>query len=202
MPIGERVIDAACQQLRTWHLGFSRLPSLAVSVNLSRQQLAAPGFAAFVASRLERNEVMPEWLNFELSPGCSDLAEAANDLADLGIRLCLDDFGAGDTLVDLLRLPIRAVKLHAPFVVAAAGPNEEAVFAEALLAIAQARGLLTMGKGVETRAQARRLANLGCNQAQGFLYSKPLGPEGIGTLLSRRGVGRRRQAPSARPRRL
>jgi EAL domain-containing protein (putative c-di-GMP-specific phosphodiesterase class I) len=185
VPIGERVIEAACRQLRTWHLGFSRLPSLAVSVNLSPLQLGAPGFPAFVAECLERNDVMAEWLGLELAPGCGSLVEPAQELAGIDVRLCLDDFGAGDTLLDLLRLPISAVKLHAPFVVASTGPNEEGVFAEALLAIAQARGLVTMGKGVETRTQARRLANLGCNLAQGFLYSKPLGPEGIGTLLSR-----------------
>ena len=185
VPIGERVIEAACRQLRTWHLGFSRLPGLAVSINLSPLQLGAPGFAEFVASSMERNEVMPDWLNLELAPGCGGLQGPAEEISALGVRFCLDDFGAGDTLLDLFRLPISAVKLHAPFVVASTGPNEDGVFAEALLAIAQARSLVTMGKGVETRAQARRLANLGCNLAQGFLYSKPLGPEGIGTLLSR-----------------
>ena len=59
------------------------------------------------------------------------------------------------------------------------------MFAEALLQIAQARNLGTIGKGVETRDQARRLASLGCDLGQGYLYSKPLGPEGIGTLLAR-----------------
>jgi len=185
VPIGQHVLDAACRQLRTWRLGFSRLPSLAVSVNISPHQLAAPGFVGEVAAVLDRSEVMAEWLTLELAPGSGMFPAAANGLADLGVRLALDDYGAGDTLRDLRRLPISAVKLHAEFVTAAAGPTEDGVFAEALLAIAQARGVVTMGKGVETRAQARRLANLGCNLAQGYLYSKPLGPEGIGTLLSR-----------------
>jgi len=189
VPIGERVIDAACRQLRTWHLGFSRLPSLAVSVNIAAQQLAAPGFVANLQAALERSDVMPEWLLLELAPGCGLLLEPAQAVADLGVRMALDDFGAGDTLLDLTRLPISAVKLHAAFVATAAGGKEEGVFAEALLAIAQARGLQTMGKGVETRAQARRLANLACTLGQGYLYSKPLGPEGIGTLLARGVLG-------------
>ena len=67
----------------------------------------------------------------------------------------------------------------------AGGPPEDVAFAESLLAIARARNLTTTGKGVETRDQARRLAALGCDLAQGYLYSKPLGPEGIGTLLAR-----------------
>lgn len=185
VPIGHRVLDSACRQLRTWHLGFSRLPSLSVSVNISPQQLTSPGFVATVNEILERADVLAEWLTLELAPGCGRHVEVATELADLGVRLALDDFGAGDTLLDLQRLPIAAVKLHPAFVTASAGAPEDGVFAEALLAIAQARGTVTMGKGVETRPQARRLANLGCNYAQGFLYSKPLGPEGIGTLLSR-----------------
>jgi EAL domain-containing protein (putative c-di-GMP-specific phosphodiesterase class I) len=185
VPIGRRVLDAACRQLRTWHLGFSRLSSLAVSVNLAPQQLGAPGFVADVAAALERSEVLPDWLTFELAPGCGALLEPATDLAELGVRLALDDFGAADTLPDLRRLPVSGVKLHADFVAIAAGPKDDGVYAEALLAIGQARGVTTTGKGIETRAQARRLAELGCDLAQGYLYSKPLGPEGIGTLLSR-----------------
>lgn len=185
VPIGERVVEAACRQLRTWHLGFSRLPSLAVSVNIAPQQLGAAGFVGHLQAALERWEVRPEWLLLELAPGCGRLQEPATAVAELGVRMALDDFGAGDTLLDLTRLSISAVKLHAAFVTTSAGPKEDGVFAEALLSIAQARGLQTMGKGVETRAQARRLANLACSLAQGFLYSKPLGPEGIGTLLAR-----------------
>ncbi|MBA2490093.1 MAG: EAL domain-containing protein [Chloroflexi bacterium] len=185
VPIGERVLDEACRQLRTWHLGFSRLPSLSVSINISLRQLGEPGFVKGVAAALDRWEILAEWLTLELSPGCGTLVGPATALAHLGVSLVLDDFGAGDTLLDLRVLPITGVKLHAAFVTAAAGPVEEGVFAEALLAIAQARRVTTMGKGVETRAQARRLANLGCDLAQGYLYSKPLGPEGIGTLLSR-----------------
>ena len=67
----------------------------------------------------------------------------------------------------------------------AAGSDDDVAFAESLLALCRARGLATIGKGVETRDQARRLAVIGCDMAQGYLYSKPLGSEGIGTLLAR-----------------
>ncbi len=189
VPIGERVIDAACRQLRTWHLGFSRLPSLTVSVNVAAQQLGAPGFVDHLGAALERSDVTPEWLMLELAPGCGRLQEPAEAVASLGVQMALDDFGAGDTLLDLARLPISAVKLHAAFVATSAGTRQDGVFAQALLTIAQTRGLQTMGKGVETRAQAKRLADLDCTMGQGYLYSKPLGPEGIGTLLARGVVG-------------
>jgi diguanylate cyclase len=67
----------------------------------------------------------------------------------------------------------------------AAGSDDDVAFAEGLLSLCRARDLRTIGKGVETRDQARRLAVIGCDMAQGYLYSKPLGPEGIGTLLAR-----------------
>jgi EAL domain-containing protein (putative c-di-GMP-specific phosphodiesterase class I) len=77
------------------------------------------------------------------------------------------------------------VKLHPSFAGMVAGSQEDLAFAEGLLSLCRARELVTVGKGVETRDQARRLAVLGCDMAQGYLYSKPLGSEGIGTLLAR-----------------
>jgi EAL domain-containing protein (putative c-di-GMP-specific phosphodiesterase class I) len=196
VPIGERVIEAACRQLRTWHLGFSRLPSLTVSVNIAAQQLSAPGFVDHLEAALERSDVRPEWLMLELAPGCGRLQEPAEAAASLGVQVVLDDFGAGDTLLDLKRLPISAVKLHAAFVATSAGAKQDGVFAEALLTIAHERGLQTMGKGIETRAQAKRLADLDCTLGQGYLYSKPLGPAGIGTLLARGVLGGGARTPS------
>ena len=82
-------------------------------------------------------------------------------------------------------MPLTIVKLHPRFAGMAAGNDDDVAFAESVLALCRARGLSTVGKGVETRDQARRLAVLGCDMAQGYLYSKPLGSEGIGTLLAR-----------------
>ena len=106
-------------------------------------------------------------------------------LADLGVGLALEDFGYGSSLEVVRVLPLSIVKLHPSFAGLAAGNDEDVAFAEGLLSLCRARDLRTVGKGVETREQARRLAVLGCDMAQGYLYSKPLGSEGIGTLLAR-----------------
>ena len=185
VPIGERVLDTACRQLRTWHLGFARMQSLGMNINVAAPQLAAPGFPTVVAASLAAAEIPPTALTLELSAGCGNYVDAAATLREMGVNLAIEDFGAGTSLEDVRRLPVTALKLHPSFVSLAAGPPEDVAFAESLLAIARARNLLTTGKGVETREQARRLAALGCNLAQGYLYSKPLGPEGIGTLLAR-----------------
>lgn len=185
VPIGERVLETASRQLRTWHLGFARMQSLSLHVNVAPQQLASPGFARSVERALDAAETSPVSLTLEVGPGTAAHLDTCMELRDLGVNLALEDLGTGTTLDDVRRLPVSLVKLHPSFVSLAAGPQEDMVFAEALLQIAQVRGLGTIGKGVETRDQARRLASLGCDLGQGYLYSKPLGPEGIGTLLAR-----------------
>jgi EAL domain-containing protein (putative c-di-GMP-specific phosphodiesterase class I) len=185
VPIGQRVLETALKQLRTWHLGFARMQGLGMNVNVSARQLARIDFAAYVDQTLEAAEISPVALTLELGPGCADHLDSAFALRDLGVNLAIEDFGQGSTLEDVRRLPVSALKLHSSFVSLAGGPPEDVAFAESLLAIARARNLTTTGKGVETRDQARRLAALGCDLAQGYLYSKPLGPEGNGTLLAR-----------------
>ena len=185
VPLGERVLDAATRQLRTWHLGFARMQSLKVNVNISPRQLTDPGLLDHITTVLRRSDLDPSSLTLELGTGCSEHPEAVVVLAELGVGLALEDFGQGSSLDDVREMPLTAVKLVPTFAALAAGNDDDVAFAESVLALCRARGLATVGKGVETRDQARRLAVLGCDMAQGYLYSKPLGSEGIGTLLAR-----------------
>ena len=185
VPIGERVLDAATRQLRTWHLGFARMQTLKVNVNISPRQLDDPGLLGHIQTVLQRSDLDPASLTLELSPGCGEYPEAIVALADVGVGLALEDFGQGSSLDEVREMPLTTVKLVPTFATMAAGNDDDVAFAESVLALCRARGLSTVGKGVETREQARRLAVLGCDMAQGYLYSKPLGSEGIGTLLAR-----------------
>jgi diguanylate cyclase len=186
VPIGERVLDVACRQLRTWQLGFARMQSMVMSVNVGHRQLSEAGFVDVVGSILGRADLEPSALVLELSGAAIvDVRASVDALHEIGVQLAIDDFGAGDTLRAARVLPIDVVKIDAAFVGLSAGSPADAAFAEALVSIARARGLESIGKGVETRAQARRLQQMQCDRAQGYLYSKPLGPEGIGTLLAR-----------------
>ena len=185
VPIGERVLDAATRQLRTWHLGFARMQSLRVNVNISARQLSDEGLLEHLTTVLQRSDLAPSALTLELGAGCSDHPDAIDALAKLGVGLAIEDFGKGSSLEQVREMPLTFVKLHPEFATMAAGSDEDVAFAEGLLALCRARELYTIGKGVETREQARRLAVLGCDMAQGYLYSKPLGSEGIGTLLAR-----------------
>ena len=185
VPIGERVLDAATRQLRTWHLGFARMQALKVNVNISPRQLSDPGLLSHMQTVLQRSDLDASSLTLELGTGCNAHPDAIGALAETGVGLALEDFGQGSSLDDVRELPLTTVKLHPTFATMAAGSDDDVAFAETLLSLCRARGLSTVGKGVETREQARRLAVLGCDMAQGYLYSKPLGSEGIGTLLAR-----------------
>jgi EAL domain-containing protein (putative c-di-GMP-specific phosphodiesterase class I) len=185
VPIGERVLDAATRQLRTWHLGFARMQSFKMNVNISARQLTHEGLLSHIETVLRRSDLKASSLTLELGADSNKHGDAIEALTKLGVGLALEDFGHGSTLDDVRDLPLTMVKLHPSFASMAAGNQDEVAFAEDLLSLCRARGLDTVGKGVETREQARRLAVLGCDMAQGFLYSKPLGSEGIGTLLAR-----------------
>ena len=185
VPIGERVLDAATRQLRTWHLGFARMQSLKVNVNISARQLRDEGLLAHIQTVLQRSDLDPSSLTLELGPDCTTDTAHIGALADIGVGLALEDLGHGSSLDVVRELPLSIVKLHPSFTEMAAGDADEVAYAEGLLNLCRARDLLTIGKGVETREQARRLAVIGCDMAQGYLYSKPLGSEGIGTLLAR-----------------
>lgn len=185
VPIGERVLDAATRQLRTWHLGFARMQSLKMHINVSTVQLGDARLHEHIRTVLQRSDLNASSLTLELGSGSNAEAASISDLADLGVGLALEDFGHGSALDEVREMPLTTVKLHPSFAGMAAGSQDDVAFAEGLLSLCRARGLVTIGKGVETRDQARRLAVLGCDMAQGYLYSKPLGSEGIGTLLAR-----------------
>jgi EAL domain-containing protein (putative c-di-GMP-specific phosphodiesterase class I) len=161
------------------------MQSLRMNVNISPCQLTHPDLLGRVQTYLQRSDLDPMSLTLELGAGCGQYPQQIAALADIGVGLALEDFGEGSSLDEVRTMPLTIVKLHPSFAGLAAGKDDDVAFAESLLALCRARGLATIGKGVETREQARRLAVLGCDMAQGYLYSKPLGSEGIGTLLAR-----------------
>jgi len=120
VPIGERVLDAATRQLRTWHLGFARMQALRVNVNLSPRQLTDPGLLDHLRTVLRRSDLDPGALTLELGTGCSQAPDAIRALAELGVGLALEDFGQGSSLDDVRDLPLTIVKLHPSFATLAA----------------------------------------------------------------------------------
>lgn len=183
--IGEFVLGEATRAAATWPRSNDR-PGF-VSVNVMPNQLRKPGTAGRMLRQVADSGLEPRLVTVELTSGVSGDATAVvaalDELREAGVGVALDDFGMATSLSDLKRLPVDQVKLAREFVGAINGPAEDSAFALSLINIADVRGVDVVAKGVESREQAWRLAELGCRYGQGFFFSKPLGASGVLAVL-------------------
>ena len=183
--LGAWVLDQAARAAAGWPRTAER-PGF-VSVNVVPSTLRAPSSAAGMLAAIGAASLDPRLLTVELTGGVSGdagpLSDSLGVLRDTGVRIALDDFGMATSLADLKQLPVDQVKLAREFVGAINGPAEESAFALSLISLAEVRGAEVVAKGVESREQAWRLAELGCRYGQGFFYSKPLGASGVLAVL-------------------
>ncbi len=177
--VGSWVIEAACRQSRAWADAGLSAPRLAV--NLSPQQLG-PQLAEQWKHILAETRVPPGLIEAELTESCvmrdeRGSAKALADLRSIGVRVALDDFGTGHSSLSLLtKLPLSSVKIDQSFV-HQVGKAGGAQVVSAIVSLAQQLGLQTTAEGVESTQQESFLRGIGCDAFQGFLASRPLGPE-------------------------
>ena len=186
--LGGRVLSEACRQLRAWTDALPPAAGLGMSVNLSVRQFAHPDLAAQVKGALEESGIDPSRLRLEVTESVLiDNAEAAAatlaGLRALGVRVWMDDFGTGySSLSTLHRLPIDGVKVDRSFVAAVDGRAARVL--AAVVALAQGLGLEVVAEGVEHARQLAELRTLGCDAAQGFLFSRPQDADATLALLA------------------
>jgi diguanylate cyclase (GGDEF)-like protein/PAS domain S-box-containing protein len=187
-PIGRWVAGIACTQALAWQeLHPDRRP-IDVSVNLSARQFSRREMASTIGEALVRTGLDPMNLQLEITesalveePGATATLDT---LKDLGCRLVLDDFGTGySSLAYLNRFPLDALKIDRSFVEALGVEQERSAIVEAIIGMARALSLEVIAEGVETEAQLSELVRLGCDYAQGFLFSPPLHVDAVGRLL-------------------
>lgn len=153
---------------------------LTVSVNVSGQHVAAGLAADDLAAAISESGISPSTLAVELTETqlLHDLEQAVSELSrirGLGVAISIDDFGTGySSLTYLSRLPASSVKLDRAFVAELDREGGDTSIIRMILDLAQHRGLITIGEGVETAEQAEELRRLGCNLAQGYLYHPAL----------------------------
>lgn len=187
LPLGRWVIEQAVQAASRW-------PELEVAANLSARQLDDGDLVDFVVDVLERYRVPPERLCLEVTEAdlISDTALVVDQLArfkELGVRLAIDDFGTGFATLDYLRRFATAdvLKVDASFVVGVTDPtSHDLAIVSAAMVLADALGFETVAEGIETEGQREVLARLGCDMAQGFLFSPPVEPGDIDEMLQLR----------------
>lgn len=185
--VGEWVLRTACRDAKRWveqYHGEFRL-----AVNLSAHQLAQSDFVALVARVLDETGLEPRYLELELTETVlMTNAEATHAilhaLNEMGIQLSIDDFGTGySSLGYLKQFTIDKLKIDQSFVRDVDSDPNDATIATSIIAMAHKLDLKVIAEGVETQAQLDFLRRYGCDQIQGFLFSRPAAAPEIGRLL-------------------
>ncbi len=173
VPLGKRVLNMAVDEAVAWGGDIS------VAVNLSAVQFADGKLVATVRTALERSGLAPHLLELEITESVLLRDSAAtlatlHELRGLGVRVSMDDFGTGYSSLRYLRsFPFDRIKIDQSFVQEMLSNAESAAIIEAVIGIGRRLGIATTAEGVETEAQLRRLADQGCDMAQGYLIGRP-----------------------------
>jgi diguanylate cyclase (GGDEF)-like protein len=176
--LGEWVLRSACIEAKKWHQnGF---PDLRIAINVSMVQFRSPSFVKMVKQALEDIAIDPHLVELEITEsvameGAIGLENLLNQLRGLGVMLAIDDFGTGfSSLSYLQRLNVDRLKIDRSFVNTLGAADAQTSIAEMIVRLGQNLKLTVIAEGVETEDQAQALRQLGCQEAQGFLYSKAL----------------------------
>ncbi|WP_184223179.1 putative bifunctional diguanylate cyclase/phosphodiesterase [Granulicella aggregans] len=185
--VGDWVLQTACLQIMMWRKQGIQIPR--VAVNVSAQQFYRGDLARSVERILCETGLRPECLELELTESLTldDSAitlEIMRNLKEIGVSLSLDDFGTGWSSLSYLRqFPIDRLKIDKSFLRDISSDPAAARIARSILDLGNNLGLSCIGEGVETRLQREYLHEQGCEEMQGFLFSRALPPDDCGELL-------------------
>ncbi|SDR03958.1 putative bifunctional diguanylate cyclase/phosphodiesterase [Actinopolyspora saharensis] len=193
VPLGRWVLREACKQAKAWQDEFGRDAPF-MSVNLAVRQSRDPNIVSDVAGILEETGLDPAMLQLELTESAimstaDEPLEKLRALARMGVRIAIDDFGTGySNLAYLKHLPVHELKIAGSFMEGLAdGGNIDPVDARivgTLVDLSHTLGLTVTAEGVETRTQAERMSEIGCETGQGWFFAKPDAPGEVRGLLA------------------
>jgi len=198
VPLGQWILRAALAQAHLWR--HSGVGPVRVAVNLSARQLLDAELTSTVRRALADTAVPAELLDLEITESAvmhdvEGARRAVMGVKELGVGFSLDDFGTGySSLAYLKHFPVDALKIDRMFVRDLPGDREDAAIVSAVVALGHALGVRVVAEGVETAVQAALVRDLGCDQQQGYYYSKPLPPENLEPFLRQRLIGASRAA--------
>jgi diguanylate cyclase (GGDEF)-like protein/PAS domain S-box-containing protein len=189
LPIGDWVLETACRQAKAWQDAGLGTPRLAV--NLSTRQFVQQNLVEKVESALLAAGLAPEFLELEITESVlmQDLENTISvltRLSDMAVRLSIDDFGTGySSLSYLKRFPLHTLKIDQSFVRDIPGDPDDAAIASTIIAMSHALRLDAIAEGVETQAQRDFLQGKGCDNFQGYLFSRPVPADAFTGLLQK-----------------
>ncbi len=186
-PIGQWVIRTACLQNKAWQ--DQGLPPMRVAVNLSPRQFTDDRLPRSIAAILKETGMEPAWLELEITESMimhdvDKTMQKLNLLGKTGIRIAIDDFGTGhSSLAYLKRFPIDTLKIDRSFIRDLPGDAEDKAITTAIIGMGKSLDLTVVAEGVETADQLEFLRAHGCDEYQGYFFSKPVPAEKFTELL-------------------
>jgi diguanylate cyclase (GGDEF)-like protein len=187
VPLGDWVLHTVCTQIKNRH--DAGLDPLRVAVNLSACQFRQTMLSQQVRRILDKTGVAPEWLELELTESVimSDIQTSSTilrELKNMGVGISMDDFGTGYSSLSLLkRLPLDTLKIDRSFVRDITTDADDAAIVDAVISLAHSLRLRVIAEGVETGEQLEFLSSRGCDEVQGYLFSRPQPVAGIEAWL-------------------
>jgi len=179
--IGQWVLEEACRQMQIWKEEGAPLQTIAV--NLSPVQFRRGDVEGIIERALKNSGLDPQYLELEVTESTlvqdtEKFIQSLQRIKTLGIRISIDDFGTGySNLSYLQRFAVDKLKIDQSFVKRLMNGPQELAIVTAIIQMAKSMNLQTNAEGVEDAATRDLLASLGCDQAQGYFYARPLPPE-------------------------
>src|SRR3954451_1759401 len=195
VPIGKWVLHTACAQNKAWQ--DAGVPPIVVSVNVSPRQFRHENLVQTVAEVLRSTGLEPRYLELELTESMvmhdpPKLVAMLDELKELGVKIAVDDFGTGySSLSYLKRFPVDRLKVDRSFVENMTTESDDATIVRTIIALGHNLGLKVVAEGVETAQQARALRAYQCDEAQGFLFARPVASRVLPRLITRSIPGQR-----------
>lgn len=187
LPIGNYVLQQACQQIKICdEKGYS---TSTVSVNISYYQFQQAGFLKYISDTLERMNLQPHRLCLEITENVAmknvnHMMITMAKLKQLGVQIAIDDFGTGYSSLGYLKnFKVNTLKIDQSFIKDVTIDEDNAAIVTALIAMCRQLKIKSLAEGVETEKQLEFLKSKGCDEIQGYLYSKPIPQDELEALL-------------------
>ena len=190
LSIGECVLETACAQMQRWLENGTELTRIAI--NVSGVQFQRGDIVKTIVRILEKAGLPPSRLEIEITENAimhriEHVIQVLSELTRMGVSISIDDFGTGYSSLNYLkRLPIKRLKIDKSFVRDIPQDANDVAITRAVNALGQSLQVGVIAEGVETEAQRQFLTALGCNEAQGYLYSRPLVADACEAFLARK----------------
>jgi diguanylate cyclase (GGDEF)-like protein len=187
VPIGQWVLEQACRQAAQWRQQL--MPDLRMAVNFSPRQFQDDTLVKQIGATLQSTALAPDALVVEITESLlmgdsTKLTPVFEALLALGVGISIDDFGTGySSLSYLQRFPIDNIKIDRSFIDGIPGNRDSVALTQAIIAMAHALEMSVTAEGVELESQMRFLKDAGCDEMQGFYFSRPISAEAFESLL-------------------